>query len=61
MPAAPVKFVLAGRVEHDYDEVEDDDFVGGGYSDVRSAITTRVLDDGWGENVSCLFMHSERR
>ncbi len=68
-PAA-VHFALVGGVEHDYDEVVDDDDGGGrGCFDVRSAITTPVLDelDGrWDENgltcrhISCFSYTQER-
>lgn len=60
--AAAVQFVLVGVADHDND-VDDDG--GGGCFDVRSAITTPVLDGRWDENVlthkhiSC-FSHTQR-
>lgn len=66
LPAAAVVVhtVLVGGADHDNDDVDGDG--GGGCSDVRSAITTPVLDGRWDENglahkhISCL-SYSQRK
>lgn len=48
LPAAAAAAVLVGGADHDNDDVDGDG--GGGCFDVRSAITTPVLDGRWDEN-----------